>query len=167
MKRSTFFATIAFLIGIAGLSLAIIALTTTRWRWDNVTGRQNGLFTSCQIGGTLQCVTAPRRFQPHVQATQAFLIMGCLTSFLGLVANLVNACGKGGKKGHVAAGVLYVLTGIFLLVSCAVYTGATRPLLQSVETFGYSLWLAWASDIIHLLVVPLAFLSKNDKFAYV
>ncbi|XP_002130682.3 lens fiber membrane intrinsic protein [Ciona intestinalis] len=167
MNRGTFFATTGFLIGIAGLSFAIIALATTRWRWDTSTGRQNGLFESCLIGGREFCITSTTRYEPYVQATQAFLIMGCICSFLGLIVNLLNACGKGTNKCHLYAGILYIFSGVFLLVACAVYTGESRPKLAAVEVFGYSLWLAWASLIIHLLVVPFAFLSKDRKFDYV
>ncbi|CAK8686847.1 unnamed protein product [Clavelina lepadiformis] len=172
MKRSTFFGFFATLLGICGLALAAIALGTTRWRWNFADDVEYGLFERCSIGlSRNQCRTGLAEFAvPYIRATQSFMIMGAFLALIGVIVSMVIGCGKGGSKGHLAAGLLYLISGLFLMVACGVYTGVNRPLLiasGNTYRYGYSFWLAWSSSIILLLAMPFGFLANSSKFNYV
>jgi len=58
MAATRLFSLVAFLLGVAGLALAAIALGTNRWREDIATNEYDGLFEFC---GATGCRTGTSR----------------------------------------------------------------------------------------------------------
>jgi len=157
--KSRFFAATALLLDTAAFALAIIAVATTKWSFNEDTGAEEGLFAACATRNT-DCVGVDS--EPWRQASAAFLIMGIILSFVGLLTTLLTVCGKG-KGLHIKSCVALSIAGIFLLIGCAVFTGSVNAAQTPNVKYGFSMALGWSATVICLFAAPLSLLGDYEQ----
>ncbi|XP_039250775.1 claudin-4-like isoform X1 [Styela clava] len=157
---------ITFLLCVAATLLSAISLATPSWKLSMSAGTEYGIFESCKIRSSKEDCQLYTNVPDYINATRAFVILGVVGIVFGVFLSLIHALGKMKKKGHVVLGIVLLLSCVFFLVGCSVYTAKTRENLLVGEEFGYSLWMAWAACIISFIAAPVGFLSKYGNYGY-
>jgi len=147
MKRDSLLSACALLLGICSLGHALIAMGTTRWKYDFTTGAEFGLFEKC-AGRRVDCVVSIQQDSDYVKATASFMIIGGVFLFTALVISVYNIFKDLACQYSTA---FYFTAGLCFLIACSVYTGVVRNEALANITFGFSLWLGWASVAVTFL----------------
>ncbi|XP_039250776.1 uncharacterized protein LOC120328377 isoform X2 [Styela clava] len=169
MKTFAILALAAGILACAAAVLSITATITVAWRRTIIlssSGTELGLFRGCITVLSVTTCASRSEVPDYINATRAFVILGVVGIVFGVFLSLIHALGKMKKKGHVVLGIVLLLSCVFFLVGCSVYTAKTRENLLVGEEFGYSLWMAWAACIISFIAAPVGFLSKYGNYGY-
>uniref|UniRef100_A0A7N5KMI6 Lens fiber membrane intrinsic protein-like n=1 Tax=Ailuropoda melanoleuca TaxID=9646 RepID=A0A7N5KMI6_AILME len=113
----------ALLCAVSGLVLLIVATATDFWMQYRYSGSlsNQGLWRFC-VGSKCHPHTITLAFW---DATRAFMLISILSSFAGIVLELMTYFGSARFPRSRSAGVTLLVAGLFALLGLSIYTGVT------------------------------------------
>ncbi|XP_070547613.1 peripheral myelin protein 22-like [Ptychodera flava] len=168
---------------VIGVSLfvvvcVLIAVSTATDFWTTVgpiegTTFSTGLWRFCAYGyGEKECEGLGGDLNAFVYGARACMVSACILAFIALVCSVLMFIAERAKLRMVAVGIMYVSTGLLVLVGTTWFAvGYTEEVQQAGGdfAFGYSIIVGWVSvalaKVSGLLIVYQAYYGNQDRYA--
>ncbi|KAM6434191.1 lens fiber membrane intrinsic protein [Liasis olivaceus] len=139
----------ALLCAVSGLVLLIVATATDFWMQYRYSGSlsNQGLWRFC-VGNKCHPHTITLAFW---DATRAFMLISILSSFAGIILELMTYSGSARFSRSRSAGVTLLIAGLFALLGLSVYTGVTVNFYGKRYAdwrFSWSYILGWIAIVL-------------------